>query len=260
MNELVAIVTGAASGIGAATAIMLARKGANVIVADINSDGAQATVDAIVEAGGKATAITFDLSDPTSIEALVASTRDRFGRIDVMVNNAAALQLMAVDANIHEASASVFNQTFGANVTGTAMACKSALNVMLAQGGGVIVNLSSVGGLAADAACPAYAASKSAIVSLTKAIATNYGKQGIRCNAVAPGVILTPAARAAITPAQLELYVRHTPSASLGEPEDVAGAVSFLASNEARFVNGAVLVVDGGMSVHLPAWADLTAG
>lgn len=136
------------------------------------------------------------------------------------------------------------------------MACKHALQVMRKQGSGAIVNLASTAGLASDVTFPAYAASKAAIMSLTRWIATNYGREGIRCNAIAPGLILTPAARAAIPQSQLDMFQRHTPTTRLGEPEDIAGAVAFLASDDAAFVNGTVLVVDGGMTIHMPSWAD----
>ena len=256
MNGKVAIVTGAGSGIGAASAIRLAGDGAKVVVADVNLQGAERTVKVIEDAGGQALATAFDLADADSIERMLNGVHKEFGRLDVMVNNAAAMQLMAAEKSIHEAQAHIFQQVFAANVSGTAMACKHALNIMRPQGSGSIVNLSSVGAISSDATCPAYAASKAAISSLTSWIATNYGRDGIRCNAIAPGLILTPVVLEVLTSAQREMIQRHTPSTRLGEPDDIANAVAFLASDEAFFVNGTVLVVDGGLTVHQPFWAD----
>ncbi|MEC3947671.1 SDR family NAD(P)-dependent oxidoreductase [Sphingobium sp. HWE2-09] len=254
----VAIVTGAASGIGMASAVLLAGGvGASVVAGDIDPLGAEHTVEIILAAGGQASAATFDLADPASIEDMVKSTHARFRRLDILVNNAAALQLMAIDACIHEAQATVFQQTFAANVAGTALACRYALEVMRRQASGSIINLSSTAALTADAACPAYAASKAAIISLTRSIATSYGRDGVRCNGIAPGVVLTPAALAAISPRQLDIYRRHTPAPRLGKPEDIAEVVAFLASEQSQYVNGAILVVDGGMSAHAPSWADM---
>ena len=257
MDGKVAIVTGAGSGIGAASAIRLARDGAKVVVADINIKSAEHTVEVIKDAGGQAMATAFDLADADSIERMVNGVHKELGRLDVMVNNAAAMHLMVAEKSIHEAQVDVFQQVFAANVSGTAMACKHALNLMRPQGSGSIINLSSVGGISSDATCPAYAASKAAISSLTSWIATNYGRDGIRCNAIAPGLILTPMVLEFLSSAQRDMIQRHTPSTRLGKPEDIAGAVAYLASDDAFFVNGAILVVDGGLTIHQPYWADV---
>lgn len=254
----VAIVTGAASGIGASSAKILGANGSQVVVADIDLEGASHVAEEIKAGGGDAIAIDFDLASEEAIERMVRVSCETYGTLDILVNNAAAIPLMKRDKNVHEADADVFQQTLGTNVGGTAMACKYALGVMREKNGGTIVNLASTAGLASDVTFPAYAASKAAIMSLTRWIATNYGREGVRCNAIAPGLILTPAARAVIPQAQLDMFLRHTPSPRLGEPDDVAGAVAFLASDQSAFVNGTVLVVDGGMTVHMPSWADAT--
>jgi NAD(P)-dependent dehydrogenase (short-subunit alcohol dehydrogenase family) len=254
----VAIVTGAASGIGAATAEALAREGARVVVADIDADGANRQSGRIREAGGEAIGVAVDIASESGVRELIRQTLTAFGRLDILHNNAAATRLGGtMDAPVHEADLGVWAETMRVNVCGTMLVTKHALDPMLSQGSGSIVNTSSAAALAGDLSHPAYSASKAAIISLTQSVATMYGKSGIRCNAVLPGLILTDAAKVAFAGPRGQMMLRHHLTPRLGCPEDVAAAVVYLASDEAAFVTGHVLNVDGGSSAHLPYVADL---
>ena len=192
----VAIVTGAASGIGAATAEVLAREGASVMVADLNPEGAREHARTLTSQGLSATAAPFDLGDPASIEALVGLTLETYGGLDILHNNAAATHLAATrDAPIAQADPAVWDETMRINVRGTMLAIKLAAPHLIAGGHGSIINTTSGSGLTGDLGNPAYGASKAAIISLTQYAATQYGKQGLRVNAIAPGLIVTRASR-----------------------------------------------------------------
>jgi|1186.fasta_scaffold01762_3 NAD(P)-dependent dehydrogenase (short-subunit alcohol dehydrogenase family) len=254
----VAIVTGAAAGIGAATAAALAAEGARVVVADLDGDGGLEQASVIRAAGGDAVAVSVDISDEAAVESLVEQTLTTFGRIDVLHNNAAATRLGGtVDGPVREADLAVWNETLLVNLCGTMLVTKHVLGPMLEQGSGSIVNTSSGAALGGDLGHPAYSASKAGVISLTQSVATMYGKDGIRCNAVLPGLIVTEAARPAFAGPRGDMFLRHHLTPRLGVPEDVAAAVVYLASDDAAFVTGHVLHVDGGQSAHLPYVADL---
>ena len=258
LNGKVAIVTGAASGIGAATVETLAREGARVVVADIDGDGANRQAGRIRDTGGDAIGVAVDIGDESSVRELINATLAAFGRLDIVHNNAAATRLGGVlDAGVHEADLEVWLETMRVNVCGTMLVTKHALVPMLDQRAGSVINTSSAAALAGDLGHPAYSASKAAIISLTQSVATRYGKAGVRCNAVLPGLILTEAAKAAFAGPRGEMMLRHHLTPRLGLPEDVAAAVVYLASDEAAFVTGHVLNVDGGSLAHLPYVADL---
>jgi NAD(P)-dependent dehydrogenase (short-subunit alcohol dehydrogenase family) len=251
----VAIVTGGASGIGEATCRRLVAEGADVVIADVNGDKAAALA---AELGSQATARQFDAADVASVESLVAGTIERFGRLDVLHNNAAisSPEVHARDRNPIDITFGTWDQVMAVNVRGYMAGCKFALPVMIAQGSGAIVNTASTGGFAGDITRMAYSVSKAAIIGLTRQIATHYGRQGIRCNAVAPGLVLTPGTRGA-APQVIEVMQRHLLVPEVGKPEDIAAVVCFLASNEARYINGQTYIVDGGMLAHNPSMADL---
>jgi NAD(P)-dependent dehydrogenase (short-subunit alcohol dehydrogenase family) len=258
LNGKVAIVTGAASGIGAATAEALAREGARVVVADIDADGANRQAGRIRDTGGDAIGVAVDIGDESNVRELINATLEAFGRLDIVHNNAAATRLGGVlDAGVHEADLDVWLETMRVNVCGTMLVTKHALVPMLDQRAGSIINTSSAAALAGDLGHPAYSASKAAIISLTQSVATRYGKAGIRCNTVLPGLILTEAAKAAFAGPRGEMMLRHHLTPRLGQPEDVAAAVVYLASDEAAFVTGHVLNVDGGSLAPRPYGADL---
>lgn len=251
----VAIVTGGASGIGEATCRRLAAEGATVVVADVNGDRAAALA---AELGKDSRAQQFDAADVASIERLVLGTVERFGRLDVLHNNAALTSpaLHAQDSNAIDISFETWDLIMGVNLRGYLAGCKYALPTMIAQGSGTIVNTASTGAFSGDITRMAYTVSKAAIIGLTRQIATHHGRQGIRCNAVAPGLVLSPGARAAV-PNVIEVMQRHLLTPEIGEPEDLAALVCFLASSEARYINGQTYIADGGMLAHNPAMADL---
>jgi NAD(P)-dependent dehydrogenase (short-subunit alcohol dehydrogenase family) len=255
----VAIVTGAASGIGAATAEVLAREGARVVVADLDGDAARRQAHRIVEAGGEAIAHAFDLGDESSIERLVRQTLDTFGRVDVLHNNAAATHLAATaDSPLALLAAAVWDDTFRINVRGTALMIKNVVPHMIEQRAGSIINTSSLAGMSGDLGHPAYGASKAAINVLTQYAATEFGKDGIRVNAVAPGLITTRASEESGHGGSMsEVMLANHLTPRLGTPADVANAVLYLASDESGFVTGQVLCVDGGLGAHAPYVSEL---
>lgn len=259
LDGRVAIVTGGASGIGRATCLALAAVGASVVVADLNEDGARKVAGEVEARGGKAHPQRVDLAQEQSIVAMIDSAITRFGRLDVLHNNAADSDpaLMAADGAIVDLTAEVWDRNMRINLRAPMLGCKHAIPHMIRGGGGSIINTSSASGLTGDVVRAAYAASKAGLGSLTQNVAVQYGKQGIRCNAVAPGVIATPALEANVPNAAVEVYVENTLTPRLGRPEDIAAVVVFLASDASSFVTGQVLSVDGGILAHHTAMAGI---
>lgn len=255
LSGRVAIVTGAASGIGAATAELLSGAGATVIVADIDEKGAKRHAESLKNAHGR----FVDLADQTSIETLIGFCLKEFGAVDILHNNAADLSAGVKDADIETMDLVVWDRAFAVNVRGTMLCCKLVLPGMVKKGGGVIINTASNLALQGHLIQSAYSASKAAVIQLTRSIATSHGKRGIRCNAVLPGLTLSPSAEANL-PAELrEIVLSETLTPYLGRPDDIAQAVLFLASDEARYITGQILVADGGTSAHVPGFAALGA-
>lgn len=254
-KDQVAIVTGGASGIGEATCRRLVAEGATVVIADISAERAKTLA---AELGSAACAHSFDAADVSAIEDLVLGTIQRFGRLDVLHNNAALTSpaLHAKDTNAIDIGFDTWDLIMGVNLRGYLAGCKYALPTMIAQGSGAIVNTASTGAFSGDITRMAYTVSKAAIIGLTRQIATHHGKQGIRCNAVAPGLVLSAGARATV-PNVIEVMQRHLLTPDIGEPADLAALVCFLASGEARYINGQTYIADGGMLAHNPAMADL---
>ncbi|MFJ9705774.1 SDR family NAD(P)-dependent oxidoreductase [Streptomyces sp. NPDC101234] len=259
LNDKTAIITGAASGIGAATALRVAREGARTVVADINLEGAEKITQAIREAGGEAIAVRVDLADSDSVRAAVRSAVDAFGRLDVLHNNAAATHLSArFDLPVLEADPEIWDQTMAINVRGTMVATQAALPHLI-ETGGCVINTVSDSGLVGDVSNPAYGASKAAVIALTQYTATQYGKDGVRANAISPGFVATPATAGSTHGGITDVMLRHALTPRLGLPEDIAGAVVFLASEDATYITGQVLQVDGGLLAHQPYVADMRA-
>src|SRR5882724_5441395 len=223
----VAIVTGAASGIGAETATRLAQEGAAVVVADINLAGAEQVVARIIQTGAAAAAVRVDLSDEQSITQMVSFTVERFGGLDILDNNAADTRLSATrDVGVEHTDVEVWDTLMRINLRGTMLACKAAIPRMRARGGGSIINMSSGSGLTGALAPTAYGVSKAAIISLTQYVATQHGKEGIRCNAIAPGLIVTPSTTSSYASGPFgEMMLRHHLTPRLGRPEDIASMV-----------------------------------
>lgn len=255
----VAVVTGAGAGIGAACAQVLADHGAAVLVTDRDAAAAHAVAAQVVEAGGCAVGYELDVLDGSAIAAVVHDARELLGPVSVLVNNAAATDLSGSgrDSDILTMDVEVWDRTFAVNLRGAMLLCRELLPDMLTAGRGAIVNVSSGAARAAEHTRPAYGASKAGLESLTRALATAYGPQGVRCNAVAPGLTLTDAVRGPGRGIERmrEVFRRHTPS-PLGGADDVALVVAFLASDQARYVNGAVVAVDGGLHAAQPYVAD----
>ncbi|MCH2172571.1 SDR family oxidoreductase [Myxococcota bacterium] len=258
----VAIVTGGASGIGQATCTLLAREGARVLVADLQTARAQAVVAEIEATGGEAAACEVDVSDPAGVEAMVAGVENRWGRLDILFNNAALTSLDHItgDGSPAEVDLAAWDRTFEVDLRGAMLVCRAVIPRMIESGGGSIIQTSSNQALAGDMSQTAYAAAKAGVNQLSRSIATAYGRQGIRCNTVSPGMIRTPASEAACTPEMFEQIAASNLVARTGEPEDLAWAVLFLASDESSFITGQVLCVDGGQLAHLPHYADLVRG
>ena len=258
LDGKVGIVTGSGSGIGRATAIRMSAEGASVVVADINLAGAQDTVQSITAAGGKAIAHETDIASEASVKSMVDAAVDSFGRLDVLHNNAANVFVVPNDLDVITTDLETWDATFATNVRGTFLCCKHALPHML-ETGGAIVNMSSNAAQMGDLLRVAYGVSKAGVESLTRYVATMYGKQGVRCNAVSPGVVATPALVANVSEVELAMFTDHHLTPYIADPTDIAAVVVFLMSNEARFITGQVVNVDGGMLAHTPLFQQMRA-
>ncbi len=243
-TERVAIVTGSGSGIGRETALAFAREGARVVVADIDAEAASRAVAEIGAAGGQAVVCTVDVSDDPSVRAMVELAVSTYGRLDVLHNNAYWAPL---NRSVTETSLAEWDRTIAVTLTGVFLGCKHAIPAMIACGGGVIVNTASVAALAASPRFGAYVAAKGGVVALTRSVAFDYGSAGIRCNAVAPGLIETPATEAVLADPERRAWLSSKILVGRpGQPTDIANAVLYLASDESSFMTGQTLVVDGG--------------
>ena len=253
LSGQVAIVTGGAQGIGGATSRRLSEEGAAVLIADVDLDTATATAAAIVDAGGKATPMLADVSRADHIEAMVARAADEFGRLDILVNNAVAPSIWGGDNPIANISEADFDAGIGILVKAHFLASKQAVPHMEAAGGGSIVNISSVHGMLAAPGALIYETGKHAVIGITRQMATELGPVGIRVNAICPGHIVTERAQKQWdeNPTGLEFFVDQYPVGRTGKPADIANAVAFLCSDEASFITGHALVVDGGLTAQL---------
>jgi NAD(P)-dependent dehydrogenase (short-subunit alcohol dehydrogenase family) len=254
----VAIVTGGGSGIGRATAMLLASEGASVTVADVNAGAADAVVVEITAAGGAARGQVVDVADPDAVAAMVSDTVAAFGGLDVLHNNAAALEHNQGDQDVVSIDLETWRRILDVNLTGPMLGCRFAIPAMLERGGGSIVNTASAAAFYGGTSLMAYSTSKAGLVALTRNVATAYGERGIRCNAVAPGVVVARDAQEALGGPMGKRLARYTTShliGRLGYPEEIARAVAFLASDEASFVTGEILRVDGGFTAHSPTYA-----
>ena len=255
----VAIVFGSATGIGAACARTLADRGAAVIVADIAVEAAERTAAQITAVGGEAVATRCDVLAEAEVAAVVALAETRFGQLNIVHNNAAAMHLVPTDRPVAEEDAEHWDLTMAVNLRGQMLGCKHSIPTMIRSGGGSIINTSSASALAGELTQTAYGVSKAAVAQLTRSVATQYGRQGIRCNAVLPGFIQVERQRTADT-ASAEFrksLARNHLTPYIGEPQDIANVVAFLASDDSRFVTGHLMSVDGGLSAHQGTYADL---
>jgi NAD(P)-dependent dehydrogenase (short-subunit alcohol dehydrogenase family) len=245
------LVTGAASGIGAAIAERFAHEGGRVVCVDRDADGLSARVDRITSDGGEVQAVVADVSDRGQIESAVDGCARAYGTVDVLVNNA-GVNLPGV---FHQADDATIDRTLDVNLKGPIYACQAAIPHMLQHGGGSIVNISSVNGVVAEPLLTIYAASKGGVVMLSRGIALDYAKQSIRCNVICPGWVDTPInyAHAELLGGIESVYATidsFQPIGRPGTPEEIANVALFLASDEASFMTGSVVLADGGMTAH----------
>ena len=244
LKDKVSIVTGAAQGIGLATALKFAREGATVIVCDLKAEAVDAAVAQCRAEGATAEGFAVNVTDRAQVDAMVAAVKARFGRIDVLVNNAGITQ----DARLQKMTIEQFDRVVDVNLRGVFHCAQAVVDTMVAQGSGAILNASSVVGIYGNFGQTNYAATKFGVIGFTKTWSRELGPKGVRVNAVAPGFIETPIL-ASMPDKVLDHMREQVPLKRLGRAEEIANVYAFLASDEASYVNGAVLEVSGGMTV-----------
>ncbi len=255
MQGKVALVTGGASGIGLSAATLLAKEGAKVVIADFNLEGAQQVADEINKQGGEAVAVFFNAGEEQSIKDAVDFTVEQFGTITVLYNNVGLTNLQK-DLDVVNIDLEEWDRLMNVNAKSVLIGSRYAIPHMQKAGGGSIINTASMAGFASDAVRSAYGASKAAVVNLTMYIATQYGKDKIRCNAVAPGLILTPAAMRNMPEEVLDIFGKFNALPYHGEADDIGHTVVFLASDESKFITGQTIQVEGGHYIGNPSIAD----
>src|SRR5947209_10508553 len=242
LTNKVAVITGSGRGIGREMARLFAAEGARVVVADVNEETARRTAADVTTAGGEALAVRTDITVSAEVEGMVRAALARWGRLDVLVNNAGAgLNRPALETTLEE-----WEHGLKTNLTGTFLCAQAAARVMVRQGGGRIVNVASISGQRGGQGRAAYGSAKAGVILLTKVMAVELSPLGVRVNAVAPGPVDTDQSRATHTPATRRAYYERIPARRYGERKEIASAVLFLASAESSFVTGHVLNVDGG--------------
>ncbi len=240
----VAIITGAGSGIGEATAIKFAHEGAKVAVCDINLAACEKVVKSIADAGGSAMAVHLDVTDKASVAAMVEGVMQAWGRVDTLVNNAGIVQ----DAQLKKMTDEQFDRVIDVNLKGVYHCTKAVVDIMLAQGTGCILNASSIVGLYGNFGQTNYAATKFGVIGMVKTWARELGRKGVRANAVCPGFIETPILKS-MPEKVIKMMEDKVPLGRLGKPEDIANTYAWLASDEASYINGAVIEVSGGVTI-----------
>ncbi len=251
LQQRVAVITGAGSGIGRAMALLFAREGARILAADINGSAAQETASVIAEADGTCQAFTVDVVRPEEVRAMIEQAVSAYGRIDILCNNAG----IGSTTDVVECEPDEWDRVMAVNVKSVYLGCKYAIPHMVEQGGGAIINTASVAGMVGLVKRASYSASKGAVIALTRQVAIEYVERGIRVNCLCPGTVDSPwvgrlldqaddpaAARAAL--------VARQPVGRLGTPEEIAAAALYLASDDAAFITGTGLVIDGGLTAR----------
>ncbi len=254
LRNKIAVITGGAGGIGSATAKRFLDEGASVAIADLNIDYAKKLAR---ELGERAFAVFFDAGDTESIRAMIEATVKHFGHIDILHNNAALTsELQRQDTTATDIPFEIWDLTMETNLRSYLAACKYAIPHMIKRGGGSIINTASRSGMIGDLSRIAYGSSKGGIIAMSKYIATQYGRDGIRCNSIAPGLILTETSKRTV-PELIEIVSRHVLTTRLGNPEDIAALAAFLASDESGYITGQNICIDGGGIAHQPHTYDL---
>ena len=244
----VALITGGASGMGKVASELFAAEGASVVLSDVSAESGGATASAISASGASAVYVHADVSDAADAEAMVGFAIERFGRLDILYNNAGIM--LGGDGSVADTSEEVWDRTLAINVKGVAFGCKYGVPAMLASGGGSIINVASfVAWMGAATSQTAYTASKGAVLSMTREIAVEYARRGIRCNALCPGPIETPLLMQLLSDeVKRQRRFVHIPMGRLGRAEELAKAALFLASDDSSFMTGASLIIDGGIT------------
>jgi NAD(P)-dependent dehydrogenase (short-subunit alcohol dehydrogenase family) len=247
LADKIVVVVGGGSGIGAATAARLGEEGCKVVVGDVAEDAAQRTAARIVAAGGTATHVAFDLADTASVADLIDSATTTYDGVDLLFNVGADMSTLRADTDVVDIDFGVWDRVMAVSLRGYVAAMKYAIPAMLRRGGGAIVNMSSAAAFQGEPARPAYATAKAGIGALTRHVASRWGKDGIRCNAVAPGFTATDAIRSVPQWPELEAAaLKRIRGTRVGDPEDVAALVAFLLSSEGSWINGQIVNIDGG--------------
>ncbi|MBQ7278840.1 MAG: SDR family oxidoreductase [Clostridia bacterium] len=257
LENKVAIVTGSTSGIGIGIARLYAREGAKVVVCGRRQEKGQAVVDAIRAEGGEASYHFLDLTDFSTIEKLIDDTAAQYGKIDVLVNNAANVGLP--DGRVDELTLQMWDNIFNSDIRGTFYAIKCVLPYMQKNGGGSIVNIGSMASCGGDLGATAYSCAKAGVDMLTSSVALQYGKDNIRCNCVRPGLIVTPQNDAYVSKTLRDIFLSNIEVNRYGCPEDIGHACVYFGSDESAFVTGQIINVDGGMNSHAPTVAQFRA-
>ena len=253
LKDKVAIVTGSTSGIGVGIASLFAAEGAKVVICGRREEKGQAVVDSIKEQGGEAWYHFMDMTVIESIDKLFADTVEKFGKIDILVNNAANVGLK--DGRVDELTLEMWDAIFQSDLRGTFYTTQKVLPYMEKNGGGSIVNIGSMASCGGDLSSTAYACAKAGVDMLTKSVALQYGKQNIRCNCVRPGLIVTPQNEAYVPQALKDIFLSNIMVNRYGCPEDIGHMCVYFASDESAYVSGQIINVDGGMNSHVPTVA-----
>lgn len=241
-NDKVAIITGAGQGIGRSVALSIAAQGGAVAVVDLNEETATAVAGEIEGAGGKAKPLAFDVSDREAVNDAVATVLDEFGRVDILVNNAGWTRSQI----FLEDEPDYWDRVIGINLMGQIYTCRAVLEPMIEQGGGAIVNIASDAARVGTPKQAVYSAAKGGVISFSKSLVTEYSRHQVRINVVSPSTTDTPLTREALNEEQIERRQKSIPLRRIGQPEDQANAIVFLASDEASYISGQVLSVNGG--------------
>jgi NAD(P)-dependent dehydrogenase (short-subunit alcohol dehydrogenase family) len=249
---LVAVVTGGAGHLGSAMTAVMAEQGARVIVADLDMERALEHSRALSDKGHDSLAVRVDVADEASVRGAFDQVIAEFGGVDILVNNAAPSRLIATDAQVLTVPLSTWDSLHNVVVRGAMLCTRHALPSMISRGGGSIVNIASIHGHAGDADLSAYPVAKAGLLGFSRVVATQYGRQGVRCNSITLGTIPYPS----MSEAARQSKVRHQLLPRVGVPADAANVVAFLASSASSFITGADLVTDGGVLAHLPSYAD----